>query len=91
MKKLVVRIDLSAAAVQALQKPVVGQGGFQSLLRQLQGQVDKGALTLTPALITKIVRYVREYGQGGFQGRLDTVLEELQSLAQALQPLVSEG
>jgi hypothetical protein len=89
MQKLVVRVDLSVAALQALGKPVVGQGGFQSLLRQLQAQISDAALILTPALITKIVRYVKKYGQGGFQGRLDTVLAELESLARALQPLVA--
>lgn len=63
------RVDLSVAALQALEKPVVGQGGFQSLLRQLQAQISDGALILTPALITKIVRYVKKYmGRVDFRG-----------------------
>jgi hypothetical protein len=70
-----------------LARPVVGQGGFQSLLRQLQALLSNGELTLTPELIAKMVRYVQEYGQGGFQGRLDTVLEELKKLGEVLGPL----
>jgi hypothetical protein len=32
---------------------------------------------------------VHDYGQGGFQGRLDTVLDELRALAAALAPIVA--
>jgi len=70
-----------------LGRPVVGQGGFQSLLRQLQSLLKNGDLTLTPELIATMVRYVQDYGQGGFQGRLDTVLEELKKLSEVLRPL----
>ena len=47
---------------EALGRPVVGQGGFQSLLRQLQSLPKDGDLTLTPELIAKMVRYVQDYG-----------------------------
>ena len=82
-----VRFTLPADAADALARPIVGQGGFQSLLRQLQGLLKDGELTLTPELIAKMVRYVQDYGQGGFQGRLDTVLEELKKLGEVLRPL----
>ena len=82
-----VRFSLPADAAEALARPVVGQGGFQSLLRQLQGSLDGGDLTLTPEVIAKMVRYVQDYGQGGFQGRLDAVLEELKRLGDVLKPL----
>jgi hypothetical protein len=82
-----VRFTLPADASEALAGPVVGQGGFQSLLRQLQGLLKDGELTLTPELIGKMVRYVQDYGQGGFQGRLDTVLEQLKKLGDVLKPL----
>jgi hypothetical protein len=44
-------------------------------------------LTLTPELIGRIVRYVQDYGGGGFQARLDTILDELRALGSALRPL----
>lgn len=85
---ITVRFSLGVDAAEALARPVVGQGGFQSLLRQLQELADEHhELTLTPELISKIVRYVQDYGRGGFQGRLDTVLEELTELGNVLQPL----
>lgn len=84
-----VTVPLTEDAVGVLNRPVVGQGGFQNLLRDLQDQLGTGSqLVLTPDLIERIVRYVQGYGQGGFQGRLDTVLAELQALARALQPLI---
>ena len=83
-----VTIELSDDALEALRRPVRGEGGFQSLLRSFQDRIGTGsALTLTPDLIERIVRYVQDYGQGGFQGRLDTVLAELGGLARSLQPL----
>jgi hypothetical protein len=89
---ITVRLKLSARAVEALQRPISGQGGFQSLLRQLQRSVDNEQhLVLTPALIAKIVRYVEDYGGGGFQGRLDTVLADLQKLAEILRPLLNHA
>lgn len=81
------RFKLPAEAADALRRPVVGQGGFQSLLRQLQSLLNDGELTLTPELIAKMVRYVQDYGQGGFRGRLDTALEELKKLSKVLRPL----
>lgn len=40
-----VRFKLPAEAADALRRPVVGQGGFQSLLRQLQALLNDGELT----------------------------------------------
>ena len=65
---------LPPEAIEALGRPVVGQGGFQSLLRQIQALLVGNELTLTPELIGRIVRYVQDYGGGGVQGRLDTIL-----------------
>ena len=71
-------------------RPVAGSGGFQSLLRTLQGGVsDEKILVLTPELVERIARYVQSYGGGGFQGRLDAVLAELTALARALEPMAA--
>jgi hypothetical protein len=84
-------IDLGPGALQALRRPVRGQGGFQSLLRKLQKAISAdNQLPLSRETIEQIARYVRDYGQGGFQGRLDTVLQELASLAQILTPLLPQ-
>ena len=66
-----------------------GQGGFQSLLRQIQRKVNGNVLVLTPALIERIAYYVRAYGNGGFQGRLDVVLSELAVLPRLLEPIAA--
>jgi hypothetical protein len=92
MKKslVTIRLELNAAAVAALERPVRGSGGFQTLLRKLQSQLtDENMLMLTPDLVAKIPRYFQDYGAGGFQGRLDTVLTELTALAKALRPMAA--
>jgi hypothetical protein len=85
-----IRVVLPASAIARIQRPVNGQGGFQSLLRQLQRRVQPGnELVLTPAEAARIARYVQRYGAGGFQGRLDAVLVVLTELAKALRPMAA--
>ena len=54
-----VAFTLPPEAIQALGRPVVGQGGFQSLLRQIQALLVGNELTLTPELIGRIVGMFR--------------------------------
>lgn len=85
-----VRIELAPAAVDALNRPVNGSGGFQSLLREIQRRLDDGTvLVLDASLVERIARYVEQYVEGGFQGRLEYVLEELRGLATALMPMLN--
>jgi hypothetical protein len=64
------KVVLSNEEKGLLLKPVVGQGGWQSLLRRLQRQLDGSVLSLTPADVQRIGRYRERYGSGGWQGRL---------------------
>lgn len=85
-----IRVVLPQVAIAKLQRPVNGQGGFQSLLRVLQSRIQNdNELILTPAMAAKIARYVQRYGSGGFQGRLDDVLDVLTDLAKALRPMAA--
>jgi hypothetical protein len=87
---LSIRVGLTPAGIARLQRPVNGEGGFQSLLRELQRRVQNDSeLVLTPALAARIARYVKRYGNGGFQGRLDAVLAVLTELAEALRPMAA--
>lgn len=87
---ITVRVELSPVALDALMRPVAGSGGFQSLLRTLQaGVMADQTLVLTPDLLERIARYVKSYGRGGFQGRLDTVLTQLTTLARVLEPMAA--
>jgi hypothetical protein len=84
-----VRIELAPPAVEALSRPVNGSGGFQSLLREIQRRLDdRTILVLDAALVERIARYVEQSGEGGFQGRLEYVLDELRGLAAALRPML---
>ena len=78
-------IELTAEEVELLSRPIQGQGGFQSLLRRLQAQLnDESQLVLRIDDVRQIVRYWARYGTGGFQGRLGAVLSALSRLADAL-------
>ena len=76
------KAELSEAEAAALLRPVVGQGGFQSLLRGLQKGYDRKSrtVTLTDDQIEKINRYTMDYGQGGFEDRLDGIRRNLPRL-----------
>lgn len=87
---ITIQMELSGEALEALRRSVNGSGGFQSLLRSLQSMVTAdGVLVLTPEVAGSIARYVHAYGRGGFQGRLESVLKDLTSLARALQPIAA--
>lgn len=87
---LTIHLSLTASAAEVLRRPVNGVGGFQSLLRSLQASLSReDVLTLSPELAGRVATYVKNYGGGGFQGRLDAVLTELTSLANALRPMAA--
>lgn len=68
-REVTMKIQLSAAELSRISRPVRGQGGFQSLLRKLQKQLDGALLEVSEADLERLVRYSFEYGQGGFQER----------------------
>ena len=83
-------ITLTDSELDYLIKEARGTGGFQSLLRKLQTRLSGHDLELHLEDIERIVRYVREYGKGGFQSRLAGVLNEHESLARVLRDYVLE-
>ncbi len=52
-----------------------GSGGFQSLLRKLNNQLDAatGRLILEAADAERVLRYALGYGNGGWEARLTSV------------------
>jgi hypothetical protein len=84
-----ITVILSGEELRLLRKPVVGDGGHQSLLRKLQANTDRatGEMTVGQPEIERIVRYRKKYGQGGFQDRLKTMADALAGL-EAQQELI---
>lgn len=81
-------ISLNADEVNLIQKEVHGIGGFQSLIAKLQTRLHGNELELNLDDVEMIARYVKQYGRGGFQGRLDGVLIEIENLANALRDVL---
>jgi hypothetical protein len=67
-------IDLTPLGARILRKPIRGRGGFQSLLRKLQHQLDGRHLEVSRADLSRLRRYASGYGGGGFQGRAKGVV-----------------
>ena len=70
------RVELTPDQVEFLSRPVHGQGGYQSLLSRLQNNMVGSVLTLTQSDCERVVRYATQYGQGGFQERLRSIVEQ---------------
>lgn len=81
-------ITLNADELSLLQKELHGVGGFQSLIASLQSKTTGYDLELNLDDVERIARYVKEYGKGGFQGRLDGVLNEIENLVHALREVM---
>ena len=70
-------IALTDAEVQALSGPITGQGGWQTLNRELLACLDGNTLAVSEELAEKAVRYESEYGWGGWQDRLRAIVEAI--------------
>lgn len=65
-----------------------GEGGFQSLCRQLAERVEEEAvLRFDPDEFKRVVKYATTYGEGGFQTRLRIIVSQF--VAQHFNELVS--
>jgi hypothetical protein len=64
------KIQLTKPQRDHLMRPVVGVGGWQSLIRKLQAQTRGNVLTLTLHDGHKLLRYTLTYGRGGWQAQL---------------------
>jgi hypothetical protein len=64
------KIQLSDADLEQLMRPVRGQGGWQSLVRRLQRQVNGNVVDLSEHDQQTILHYLLSYGTGGWQDRI---------------------
>lgn len=71
-------VDLTDQELEWIQRPVKGQGGFQSLMRRIQGQLNGNRLIMPRAEGERLVRYAGDYKQGGFQDRIKTIADRIQ-------------
>ena len=67
-------VTLNQDETTALNEPVAGQGGFQTLLARLREELQPtGELDVGDEYVKKIRRYRRKYGGGGWQDRIDRI------------------
>ena len=68
-------VRLTRKEVMKLDLSIPGQGGYQSLLERFQRQLNRDTLELylSDDDLEKIPRYAYDYGQGGWQNRLEDI------------------
>lgn len=71
-----IAVELTPAQVNFLQRPLRGEGGYQTLLARLQNNLEGHVLRLTRTDCERIVRYATRYGAGGFQTRLLPITQQ---------------
>ena len=74
-----ITIDLDEEQIEAINEGnTKGQGGFQNLVASIQGNLDEddGTLELTETLQERIPRYAKDYGQGGWEDELESMVGE---------------
>ena len=72
-----VTIQLTDDEIELLSRPIEGQGGFQDTLKLMQSRLQDDQLSVTEQEAERIVRYVVDYGGGGFQERLRPLADRL--------------
>lgn len=66
---------LLPSELSVIRRPIAGQGGMQSFLRELRPRIQEdGSLSLTAAEVKRVRRYAEEYGEGGFQERFRLII-----------------
>ncbi|MCW8137960.1 MAG: hypothetical protein KIT58_03555 [Planctomycetota bacterium] len=66
---------LSDEDLEILSRAVVGEGGFQTLLRRLQGSITGRELIVDEDTLAMMSRYAESYGVGGWQERLRRLVD----------------
>ncbi len=67
--------DLSPAEQTALLASTPERGGFSDLLRDLQGRIAGGRLTLSDTELRRVQLYAYGFGSGGWQRSFRAVLK----------------
>lgn len=74
---MTIRIALNDTQIEALNKPLNGTGGFQSLINKLRRKAgNSGIVELNDAEVGRINRYAFRYDNGGWQRRLEAIFGE---------------
>lgn len=66
------QVKLTDEALDALNKPLNGRGGWQNFIKKLQGQCNIGILSYNDDDFEKIKKCAD--GNGGYQGRFKKIL-----------------
>ena len=77
-------IELPNEVLRLLSRTVIGDGGWQGLLRKIQQNISGNELLLGVEDVGKIIRYALDYGQGGYEDRLLPIVKEIVILANVI-------
>lgn len=73
-----IKVELTVYEAELLNRPAVGSGGMQTLLKRLQRGLRGNTLTINDEDIIRIKKYCKNHANsGGFQQRLKPVLRAM--------------
>jgi hypothetical protein len=75
------KIAVSAPLRGRLSASVVGAGGYQTLVQEIQKRLDGDKLVVDDGLLERIEHFAFDYGSGGWQQLLRDLLAEIESSA----------
>ena len=75
MTRSVILNEQEIATLDIQPQSTANDGGYQSFMVQLQSRLDRTThkLTLNDNDLARIPKYAYDYGQGGWQNRLETI------------------
>lgn len=76
--------------IQPVLEKQIGEGGFQVLLRRMKNQYSEQSreLYLDKKDIECLYRYAHQYGSGGFQNKIQILLEKIKMVNEDLTRII---
>jgi hypothetical protein len=81
MSNVTRKIAVSEPLRRRLSAPIVGAGGYQTLVQEIQKRLEGDKLAVDDVLMERIEHYAFDYGAGGWQQLLRDLLAEIESSA----------
>ncbi len=75
-----VQIRLSREEIEAIQEQPKEGGGFQGLFSELSNSIQGDLLKIDRATAENVIKYCREYGEGGWQSALESIADKLEQV-----------
>jgi uncharacterized protein (DUF4415 family) len=85
---MIITMRVGENVLEPLKRPITGKGGWQILLQKLQDSIDGDSVTVDTKTIRQMMNYHK--GSGGWQDRIDPLLNELETCYMVLEIIMRD-